>query len=91
MWQYLARIEEKATEILTTIHGDYEDQESHTGVSSPSSKLNDNDSTSTKKFELPSVTSATAPGEFLSELNEDDGDRPLTMKEIQQSLRTMAA
>ena len=91
VWQYLARIEQKATEILTAIHGDYEDQESHAGLPSPSSKLNDNDGTSTKKFELPSVASATALGEYMSELDEDDGDRPFTMKEIQHSLRTMAA
>ena len=73
---------------LYIIEGAKERVQSHAGMSSPSSKLNDNDCTSTKKFELPSVTSATAPGEFLSELDADDGE--FTMKDIQQSLRTAA-
>jgi len=40
-----------------------------------------------KKLKLPSTD--TVPGDN-SELYDDDGERPFTMKELQESLRAMA-
>lgn len=75
---YLAAIEQKVTAILTTINGDYED-DAASNMASPS-KLNCNNETTTK-LELPSSG---------GQVRELDGERPFTMEELQQSLRTMA-
>ncbi len=77
--RYLAAIEQKASEILVEIHGnDNEEQENH------------HDTSPTKGEEqivrlvLPS---ATAVGECNRQI--DDDERPFTMKELQEGLRTL--
>lgn len=80
--QFLAAIEAKTSEILTTIHGgEYEDEGSVIGTSPVNAKSG---SHTKSNLELPSVT--TASGEY-STLDQDDGERPLTMQELQKSLR----
>jgi len=73
---YLAAIEQKVTDILTSINGDYEDDAASTVISP--SKAHCNDETATTKLELPSANGL---------VRELDGERPFTMEELQQSLR----
>mmetsp|Transcript_13670 Transcript_13670/g.29363 ORF Transcript_13670/g.29363 Transcript_13670/m.29363 type:complete len:311 (+) Transcript_13670:606-1538(+) len=78
--QYLAAIENKTSEILTAIHGDYEDQESNgTQMSVPNKK---SDNLVKTQMDLPSATT----GEFFELDDEDDGERPFTMEELQESV-----
>jgi len=75
--QYLAAIEHKASEILTANNEDDDgDQGRHR---TPSSTVNQN--MKTQMMELPSATCDE------SGLDDDDGERPFTMKELQESLR----
>lgn len=79
VFQYLAGIESAANAIIAAIQGD-EDHESQ-GLSN-----NTIVSSFETKLELPSTT--TASGEYHFELDSDDGERPLTMEELQESLRS---
>ena len=76
---YLRAIEQNVTDILTSINGDYED-DVVSNVASPL-KAHYNDETSTTKLELPSANGL---------VRELDGERPFTMEELQQSLRTVS-
>lgn len=76
---YLAAMEKKTTEIMVAAQGD-NDEESSSGP--PASIANKTESLR-KMPELPSATVGEYP-----ELDDED-DRPLTMKELQESLRGM--
>ncbi len=77
--RYLAAIEKKASEILAEIHGDDdEEQENHHGTSPTKGEEQ------IMRLVLPSATSV---GECNRQV--DDDERPLTMKELQESLRTL--
>lgn len=89
--QYLAAIENKTSEILTAINGDYEDQgNSRPGSGSSSrpssgsptgSRGSDNNKGAIVDVPLPSATT----GEFSGD-DEDEGERPFTMAELQESV-----
>ena len=81
--QYLAAIENKTSEILTAIHGDYEDQESNGETTlSMANNASDNGSFVKAPLELPSATT----GEDSELDDDDDGERPFTMEELQESV-----
>jgi hypothetical protein len=76
--RYLAAIEKKASDILAEIHGDDdEEQENHHGTSPTKGEEQ------IMRLVLPSATSV---GECNRQVYDDE--RPLTMKELQESLRT---
>ena len=74
--EYLAAIEQKVTDVLTTINGDYEDDTASIMISPSKTHCND---VATTNLELPSANGL---------VRELDGERPFTMEELQQSLRT---
>ena len=77
---YLAAIEQKVTDILTTINGDYEDDASSIVISPSKAPCND-ETVATNNLVLPTTSQL---------LLEQDGERPFTMEELQQSLRNAA-
>jgi len=78
--EYLAAIEQKVTDILTTINGDYEDDTASIAIS-PSKAHCTDETIATTNLELPSANGL---------VRELDGERPFTMEELQQSLRATA-
>ena len=76
---YLAAIEQKVSAILTTINGDYEDDAASIVISSPSKAHCNDETVATTNLELPSAN---------GQVRELDGERPFTMEELQQSIRT---
>ena len=83
--QFLAAIEAKTSEILTAIQGgEYEEEGSVIGTSPVSAKSG---SHAKSNLELPSVTAAS---EEYSTLDQDDGEMPFTMHELQKSLREVS-
>jgi len=72
--QYLAAIEQKASKVWTEIRGDdSEEQENHNG-------------TSPSKHEV-DIVHLMLPSAYNSQ--EDNDERPFTMKELQESLQTL--
>ena len=80
--RYLAAIEQKASEILAKIHGDDdEEQENHHGTLP-----------TTGEEQIMRLVGSFCPNlPPVGECNRqvDDDERPLTMKELQESLRTL--
>ena len=79
--EYLAAIENKASEVLTSLHGDDEDPAAGGGgipASSPASRA----PTTTVTLELP----ATAGEHSASDDDDDGGERPFFFGELKKNL-----
>ena len=83
--QFLAAIEMKTSEILAECNEDDEDPDGTPQKQAPSVAMNASIAMSSS-LDLPS---ATSPGGDGSDIDSDDGERPFTMKELQESLRAM--